>query len=88
MEMHVSGGQPPASRTGLRNPFPSSHSIAFKYAFNIALAMQNANDAKVVLIHEVINADGLKSRDRPGAKILKPGVAGTIAWAHQGVESQ
>jgi len=53
----------------------SNASRTLKNAFNIALAMQNANDADGVFIQKVINPDGLKSRNRQGAKSLKLRVA-------------
>ena len=71
-----------------RNRCTSSPYIAFKNPFNIAFAVQNTNDTLVIFIHKVIDPDRLKTRDRPSAKILKLGAAGTIARTRQGVESQ
>ena len=50
--------------------------------------MQNPNDVDGVFVQKVINPDGLKSRNRPRAKSLKLGVAGTIARTDKGVPPQ
>ena len=63
----------------------SNPSLTFKNAFSIALAVQNANDAEGVFVEHVINSDGLKSRNRLGAKSLKLRVAGAVTRTHQGV---
>ena len=39
--------------------------LTFKDALNIALLVQNPNDANGVFVQKVINPGGLKPRDRP-----------------------
>jgi hypothetical protein len=71
-----------------RRESASENLFAFKDAFNISLAMQNPNDAEGVFIHNVVNPDGLKSRNRPGVEIFKMRVGGTIVRTHKGMLKQ
>jgi hypothetical protein len=50
--------------------------------------MQDANDTEGVVLQKVVNADGLKSPNRPGAQILKPGVLQLVLRTHEGMLAQ
>jgi hypothetical protein len=47
-----------------------------KDAFHISLAVQNPNDVNDVFVQQVIDSDGFKSSNRPGAEVLKLRIAG------------
>src|SRR5271157_3866070 len=59
--------------------FMSDVPLSFEDVFNISLAVQNSNYADSVIVQEIINSDGFESCNRPGAQILEPRIARTIA---------
>ena len=46
-----------------------------KDASHISFAVQNANDVNDVFVQQVIDSDGFKSSNRPGAGVLKLRIA-------------
>ncbi len=39
--------------------------LRFEDVFKVSLAVQDSNNSDRVIVHEVINSDGFKTRNRP-----------------------